>query len=262
MYVAAWPLLKNYPGKRFQTGLFGTWMFAQYDGPKPEKLYSDIEGGLGWWRDTRFATETPKFIMGGVALNFSEWANGPGAGKGRDWNKPHGPLRRRPAQPVGAVAARRPEPEAGHLRRTVRLRLPAAAAHRGQEDDRREGRADREPLLDAVPEHRQLQRAGRVLHAVLLVAPTRRRAATAPELFLDTRPSDPNRACRWRPSTFPASIGRREGRDLRPRRADRVSPRNAGGDSALVHRITSYNRQALWDGVKAWFDGGAPAERA
>ena len=88
MYVAAWPLLKNYPGQEFQSGLFGTWMFAQYDGPKPEKIYSDIEGGLGWWRDTRFATETPKFIMGGVALNFSEWANGPGAGKGRDWKKP------------------------------------------------------------------------------------------------------------------------------------------------------------------------------
>ena len=54
------------------------------------RLYSDIEGGLGWWRDTRFATETPKFIMGGVALNFSAWANGPGAGKGRDWDQPKG----------------------------------------------------------------------------------------------------------------------------------------------------------------------------
>ena len=31
MYVAAWPLLKTYPGSRFQTGLFGTWMFAQQD---------------------------------------------------------------------------------------------------------------------------------------------------------------------------------------------------------------------------------------
>ena len=37
MYVAAWPLLQEYPGNRFQTGLFGTWMFAQYDGPKPRK---------------------------------------------------------------------------------------------------------------------------------------------------------------------------------------------------------------------------------
>src|SRR5689334_6703230 len=90
MYVAAWPLVKTYPGSRFQTGLFGTWMFAQQDTKPAFKMYSDVEGGLGWWRDTRFATETPKFIMGGVAPNFSEWANGPGAGKGRDWNKPAG----------------------------------------------------------------------------------------------------------------------------------------------------------------------------
>ena len=90
MYVAAWPLLDQYPGQRFQTGLFGTWMFARKEPPPPIKLYSDIEGGLGWWRDTEYATETPKFIMGGVAPNFSEWANGPGAGKGRDWAQPKG----------------------------------------------------------------------------------------------------------------------------------------------------------------------------
>jgi hypothetical protein len=90
MYVAAWPLLDQYPGERFQTGLFGTWMFARNEPPPPIKLYSDVEGGLGWWRDTEFATETPKFIMGGVAPNFSEWANGPGAGKGRDWEQPKG----------------------------------------------------------------------------------------------------------------------------------------------------------------------------
>src|SRR5690349_6775656 len=89
MYVAAWPLVKTYPGHRFQTGLFGTWMFAQYDGPKPEKMYSDVEGGLGWWRDTRFPTETPKFIMGGVAPNFTEIANGPAHGAG-NWEKPRG----------------------------------------------------------------------------------------------------------------------------------------------------------------------------
>jgi hypothetical protein len=76
---------------------------------EPKGMYSDIEGGLGWWRDTRFASETPKFIMGGVALEFSEWANGPGAGKGPRLEEPQRPLRHRPAQPVGAVAARRPE---------------------------------------------------------------------------------------------------------------------------------------------------------
>src|SRR4249920_2351830 len=35
MYVAAWPLVQTYPGSRFQTGLFGTWMFAQED-KKPD----------------------------------------------------------------------------------------------------------------------------------------------------------------------------------------------------------------------------------
>jgi hypothetical protein len=45
---------------------------------------------VDWWHDTEYATETPKFILGGVAPNFSEWAIGPGAGKGRDWNKPKG----------------------------------------------------------------------------------------------------------------------------------------------------------------------------
>ncbi|MFM7262012.1 MAG: hypothetical protein ACKO3W_15590 [bacterium] len=96
MYAAAWPIVENYPGDRFQTGLFGTWMFPQFDKnddgkrAKPKDLYTDVEGGLGWWRDTRFATTVPKFIMGGVAPDFAAWANGPGAGKGRDWSKPLG----------------------------------------------------------------------------------------------------------------------------------------------------------------------------
>ena len=89
LYAAAWPLLQQYPGHRFQTGLFGTWMHAQYEGKPPANLYSDIEGGLGWWRDTRFPTETPKFIMGGVAVNFNEIANGPAHGRGT-WDKPQG----------------------------------------------------------------------------------------------------------------------------------------------------------------------------
>ena len=142
LYVAAWPLLAEYPGRRFQTGLFGTWMHAQYDKKPTEKLYSDIEGGLGWWRDTRFATETPKFIMGGVALNFRAWANGPGAGKGRNWDTPKGKY---------GVAQLSPwvlwPPDGLNLKQgtcgTVRLRVPAASAHQGQIHHCRQGRSDR-----------------------------------------------------------------------------------------------------------------------
>jgi hypothetical protein len=36
-------------------------------------------------------------------------------------------------------------------------------------------------------------------------------------------------------------------------------PRNASGQSAVVHRLTAYDRNALWNAVNAWFDGGPPA---
>jgi len=38
LYAAAWPIVERYPGSRFQTGLFGTWMFAQYEGEAPKDL--------------------------------------------------------------------------------------------------------------------------------------------------------------------------------------------------------------------------------
>ena len=86
-YSAAWPLQREYPGRRYraglQSGLFGTWMGVQNDRPSPiERFYTKIEGGLGWWRDTEYGTETPKFLMGGVALNFSEWAKKQACWKG------------------------------------------------------------------------------------------------------------------------------------------------------------------------------------
>lgn len=87
IYTAAWPLLLRYPGKQFQSGLFGTWMAAQYAGKRPRHLYSDIEGGLGWWRSTRFLTAAPKFHLGGVAYNFHAIADAPYGGR---WKRPRG----------------------------------------------------------------------------------------------------------------------------------------------------------------------------
>jgi hypothetical protein len=36
-------------------------------------------------------------------------------------------------------------------------------------------------------------------------------------------------------------------------------PAKADGDAPLIHRITAYDKAALWDGVQAWFDGGKEA---
>jgi hypothetical protein len=265
LYSAAWPLLDRYPGSNFQSGLFGTWMFAQWkrgaDGKedpldRPGKMYSDIEGGLGWWRDTRFATTTPKFIMGGVAPDFAAWANGPGAGKGRDWNAPLGkyavaqlspalvwppdglnlapgtcgelfgygylPL---PLVPERAAAPGGPPP-AGDQCWTLFLNT---ANFKG-------------PLTFFTPQ----------FWAENLVE--------RPELagkLLDVRPSEPNKAfqmeTQWIPAamTAPAADGA-----VYARTAATAFPVDAEGRSVVLHRLTSYSSAALTDSVRAWFAGG------
>jgi len=261
MYVAAWPLLERYPGQRFQSGLPGTWMFAKPVDKPLEKGYSDIEGGLGWWRDTEYATETPKFIMGGVAPNFVEWANGPGAGKGRDWAKPAGKY---------AVAQLSPwllwPPDGLNLAQGTRgewfgygyLPLPLAAAKT------RTAGAD-------VPTGDQcwtlFLSTGNFKGPATFFTPYfwSGNAVREPRFagaLLDSRPSDPNRALQMETQHIPAV----QATDARGVTYARVSPTrfpsDARGESALVHRVTSYDRRALWDAVQAWFAGGPVASGA
>ncbi len=261
MYVAAWPLLKEYPGNRFQTGLFGTWMFAQYDGQAPTNMYSDVEGGLGWWRDTRFATETPKFIMGGVAPNFIEWANGPGAGQGRDWDKPKGKYGVAQLSPWllwPADGLNLKQGTCGELFGYGYLPLP---------------------LTEAKP-----TTAGKDVptgdNSWTLFLNTRnfkgpvafftpyfwsRGAVDDPRLkgkLLDSRPSQPNRALQMETQYVP-SVQAMDGKgETYARIAPTSFPRGPEGDSVVVHRVTSYSKQALWDSVKAWFEGGSEASGA
>jgi hypothetical protein len=261
MYVAAWPLLQEYPGRRFQTGLFGTWMHAQYDGPTPEKLYSDIEGGLGWWRDTRFATETPKFIMGGVALNFIAWANGPGAGKGRNWDKPQGKY---------GVAQLSPwllwPPDGLNLKQGTcgelfgygYLPLPlteSKATTAGKN----------------VPTGNNcwtlFLNTGNFKGPVAFFTPYfwSRASVDDPHLagmFLDSRPSGPNRALQMETQYIPSFQATDNKGETYARIAPTSFPRGPQGDSVVVHRVTAYNKKALWDAVKAWFEGGPPASGA
>jgi hypothetical protein len=258
MYVAAWPLLKNYPGQQFQSGLFGTWMFAQYDGPKPEKIYSDIEGGLGWWRDTRFATETPKFIMGGVALNFVEWANGPGAGKGRDWTNPKGHY---------AIAQLSPwvlwPPDGLNLKQGTcgelfgygYLPLPLTSAKKTT--------AGKD-----VPTGNQcwtlFLNTGNFKGPLTFFVPYfwSKPTVERPELgglFLDTRPSEPNKAIQMETQHIPAYLAKDAKGDTYARVAPTQFPAKSAGDAPLIHRVTAYSKAALWDDVQAWFNGGEEA---
>jgi len=262
MYVAAWPLLQEYPGNRFQTGLFGTWMFAQYDGPKPPgKMYSDVEGGLGWWRDTQYATETPKFIMGGVAPNFVEWANGPGAGKGRNWDNPKGKY---------GVAQLSPwllwPPDGLNLKQGTcgelfgygYLPLPLT-------------KAKTTTAGKNVPTGDQcwtlFLNTRNFKGPVAFFTPYfwSRAAVDDPRLagmLLDSRPSQRNRALQMETQYVP-SVQATDAKGETYARIARTSfPRGPEGDSVVVHHITSYSKKALWDAVKAWFEGGPQASGA
>jgi len=261
MYVAAWPLLKNYPGSKFQSGLFGTWMFAQYEGQAPKGHYSDIEGGLGWWRDTRFATVTPKFIMGGVALNFSEWANGPGAGKGRDWKNPAGHY---------AVAQLSPwvlwPPDGLNLKQGTcgelfgygYLPLPLTATKKTTAGkDVPTGNHCWTLFLNT----------GNFKGPVAFFTPYfwSRPSVENPKLsglFLDTRSSEPNKALQMETQYIPAYLSQDRKGDTYARVAPTLFPGKPWDVSVLVHRITAYKKAALWDGVQAWFDGGSAVSGA
>jgi hypothetical protein len=256
MYVAAWPLLQQYPGQRFQSGLPGTWMFAQpRDGQKVKDLYSDIEGGLGWWRDTRFATETPKFIMGGVAPNFREWANGPGAGMNRDWSQSFGKY--------------------GVVQLSSRLLWPPDGLNlaQGMRGEFLGYGYLPLPLTDrkATTSGQRLETGNQCwtlfLNSDNFKGPVAfftphfwARAAIDESRFvgqlLDQRPSDPNRALQMETQHIPSVQATDSAGVSYARIAPVQFPASAEGRSDLVHQVMSYNRDALWNGVDAWFQGG------
>ncbi|MEI6190628.1 MAG: hypothetical protein WCP61_09430 [Chitinophagia bacterium] len=258
MYAAAWPLIKEYPGRNFQSGLFGTWMHPAYDGPLPVKeLYTDIEGGLGWWRDTEFATATPKFIMGGVQLNFIGWANGPGAGQGRDWNEPKGKY---------GIAQLSPwllyPPDGLNLKQGTcgewfgsgYLPLPLS-----------------EPKLTTagkdVPTGNQcwtlFLNTGNFKGPVAFFTPYFWSEASVDNpllsgLFLDTRPSKATKPFQMETQHIHSAEATDSKGQVYARMATTQYPVGSDGNSELLHRLMVYNKQALWDDVEAWFKGGKP----
>ena len=254
IYAAAWPLLHQYPGHRFQTGLFGTWMHPRYEGEKPKDLYNDIEGGLGWWRDTRFPTETPKFIMGGVGVNFHDIANGPAYGRGT-WEDPRG---------LYGVAQLTPwllfpldglnlkQGVNGELFGYGYLPLPLLRA-KAKTEGRDVPTGDNCWTL--------FLNAANFKGPVCFFTPNfwSRSAVRNPAvagLMLDSRGSDPNKHFQMETQYVPAV----EAKDDKGERYARVAPTSfpvgADGTTVVLHRLTCYDRRALYDGVKAWFEGG------
>ena len=260
LYAAAWPLLQHYPGHRFQTGLFGTWMHAQYEGKPPADLYSDIEGGLGWWRDTRFPTETPKFIMGGVAVNFKEIANGPAHGAG-NWKDPRGlygvaQLSPWLLFPIDGLDVK--QGTCGDLFGYGYLPLPLTAA-KPTTGGKNVPTGDNCWTL--------FLNTRNFKGPVCFFTPYfwSHSAEVKPDyagLLLDSRPSAPNKAFQMETQYVPAALSLDENGDTYARVAPTSFPVGPDGSTVVLHRLTSYNKKALWDGVKTWFEGGPAASGA
>ncbi|MCB1210981.1 MAG: hypothetical protein KDK97_16780, partial [Verrucomicrobiales bacterium] len=262
LYAAAWPLVETYPGHKFQTGLCGTWMHPQWaDAEKPtEKCYTDIEGGLGWWRDTHFPTTAPKFIMGGVGPNFSFIANGPGYGRGT-WEQPKG--------------------QYGVAQLSPWLLFPLDGLNLKQGTS---GELFGYGYLPLPLTNPKTTTAGKNVptgnHCWTLFLSTANFKGPAtfftpyfwsqatvdhPEwagLLLDSRPAGPNKAIQMETQHVPAILTKDAAGKGFARVAPTSFPIGPDGTSTVLHRLTAYKKAALWDDVQRWFDGGPPADGA
>ncbi len=260
LYAAAWPLVATYPGHAFQTGLCGTWMSPQYEeGKKPVgKCYTDIEGGLGWWRDTHFPTTTPKFIMGGVAPNFSFIANGPGYGAGT-WEKPRGQYGVAQLSPwllFPLDGLNLQQGTSGELFGYGYLPLPLTnpkTITAGQN----------------VPTGNQcwtlFLNTANFKGPAAFFTPFFWSEATLdhPEwagMLLDTRPAGPNKAIQMETQHVPAVVATGADGQSYARIAPTSFPVGPDGSSTVLHRLTAYKKAALWDDVQRWFESGVPAD--
>lgn len=260
LYAAAWPLVGTYPGNKFQTGLCGTWMHPQYaEGQKPEgKCYTDIEGGLGWWRDTHFPTITPKFIMGGVGPNFSVIANGPGYGAG-SWEKPRGQYGVAQLSPwllFPLDGLNLKQGTSGELFGYGYLPLPLTnpkATTAGKN----------------LPTGNQcwtlFLNTGNFKGPVAFFTPFFWSQALIehPEWtgkLLDSCPAGPNKPIQMETQFVPAVLGSSADGQSFARVAPTRFPIGADGTSTALHRLTAYKKGALWEDVQRWFEGGAPVD--
>ena len=265
-YAAVWPIMQKYPGaENFQLGLPSTWLRPSESGNEPENFYNTIEGGLGWWHDTRFGTETAKFIMGGVAFDFNQWANGTGAGSTdllddghRDWSEPGGKYG------VAQLSQHLLWPPDG-----LNMEQGANGAFLGYGYHPL-------PITDELPQtYGQNFATGNQCWTLFLNSSNFKGPATffiptfwtetvldnpsLEGLFFDSRSSDKNPAFAMEYAQSPALMGTDNDGNYFAKVLPLVFPDSDNNRSELIRDITVYSKAAKWDAVQSWFNGGAAA---
>ena len=264
VYSAAWPVFKDYPGaNNFQMGLGGCWLTTLRTGDEPGQFYTTIEGGLGWWHDTRFGTNVPKFIMGGVSLNFHAWANGPGAGKTgmlsngqRDWSSPGGKYgvaqlsNKLLWAPDGLNMAQSLNGEMlGYGYTPLPLTEPMIQTN-GQ--DLQTGNQCWTLFLNST----NFKGPATFFLPTFWTEPALDDSSLE-GLFLDTRPSDPNIGFGFEHADSPALISEDEVGNLYAKIEPLQFPASNDDNTMLLNQISVYSQNALWNAMESWFDGGS-----
>lgn len=263
MYSAAWPIFKQYPGPAdFQTGLSSSWLTTQRTGNEPAQFYTTIEGGLGWWHDTRFGTKIPKFIMGGVSYNFYAWANGPGAGRSdilpdgqRDWSTPGGKYgvaqlsNKLLWAPDGLNMAQSLDGEMlgyGYLPLPLTEPIPntnGTAIETGNQ------------CWTLFLNSTNFKGPATFFLPTFWTEPALQNPALE-GLFLDSRPSDPNVGFGIEHAGSPALIAQDGSGNLFAKLNRLQFPANNGDNSMILNQISVYSPNALWHDLESWFNGG------
>jgi len=264
VYAAAWALFENYPGPRdFQVGLGSQWLKPQPTGNEPEDFYTTIEGGLGWWQDTRFATKTPKFIMGGASYNFYASANGPGAGSGvnlpngqRDWSVPGGKYS--VAQLSNKLLW---APDGLNMAQSLNGEMLGYGY-------------TPLPLTETMMQTNGVDvQTGNQCWTLFLNATNFKGPATfflptfwtdpvledpsLEGLFFDSRPSNPDLAIGMEYALSPALISEDAGGNSYAKIQRVRFPVTNQDNSMLLQQATIYSENALWNDMENWFNGGA-----
>ncbi len=268
MYSAAWPIFKEYPGaSNFQTGLASSWLTTQRTGTEPAQFYTTIEGGLGWWGDTRFGTETPKFIMGGVSHNFFSWANGTGAGQSdmlpngqRDWSTSGGKYgvaqlsNRLLWAPDGLNMAQGLNGELlGYGYTPLPITDPMAQTA-GQNI------ATGNQCWTLFINSTNFKGPATFFLPTFWTEPVLQNPSLE-GLYFDTRPSDPNVGLGVEQADFPAIIST-DANGTSYAKIERIQfPLSCNEDNSIVmNQVTAYSQNALWNDMNTWFSGGAAVQ--
>ncbi len=269
MYSSVWPVMVNYPGyTAFQSGLASSWLSPKpIDNSDHLSFYQTIEGGLGWWGNTRFGTKTPKFIMGAVAYNFSAWANGPGDGSTatidhvpngyRDWTKDEGKygiaqLSQHILWPPDGLNMK--QGSNGQLLGYGYLPLPLTDTM---------SETNGEPISTGNQSWTLFLNSENFKGPLTFVLPTfwSKSLVDNPHLegqFFDARPSNQNVGFGVEHAYSPALISYDNSGKAYSKVSRRSFPKNADTNYSLLnHQIKVYSKEALWNKIYAWFNGNA-----